>query len=198
MQVTSIRFMPVLVSTAEGWVDERHLLEDLTESIAVGYSYGPPYGQRFVTWTDLDRMGTNRRELRRTAVDHLYANLDRVRIHGQPPALMLSFDGLESSVLLAEEFWESMAPSVPGDLVVGVPARDVVIITGSQSPPGLEKARRAVDRVLFAGDRHPLSRDLLVWRHGGWQPLRPPRPPRQRSPHPDELGYRRRSSGPPR
>jgi uncharacterized protein YtpQ (UPF0354 family) len=198
VQVTSTRFMPLLVSTADGWIDEENLLEDLTESIAVGYSYGPPYGQRFVTWTDLDRMGTNRRALRHAAVDHLYANLDRVRIHGQPPALMLSFDGLESSVLLAEEFWDSLAPSVPGELVVGVPARDVVIITGSQSPPGLEKARRAVDRVLFAGDRHPLSRDLLVWRHGRWHAMRSPQPPRQRRPHPDEMADKRRSSGRPR
>ena len=56
-----------------------------------------------------------------------------------------------------------------GDLVVGVPARDVVIVTGSQSPSGLEKARRAVERVFFAGDQHLLSRELLVRRHGIWQ-----------------------------
>jgi hypothetical protein len=28
-------------------------------------------------------------------------------IHGQPPALMLSFAGMESSVLLADAFWVS-------------------------------------------------------------------------------------------
>ena len=96
MQVTSTRFLPLLVSTAEGWVDPEHLLEDLTESIAVGYSYGPPYGQRLVTWGDLDRMGTDHRTVRRAALEHLYENLDKVRIHGQPPALMLSFGGLDT------------------------------------------------------------------------------------------------------
>jgi hypothetical protein len=53
--------------------------------------------------------------------------------------------------------------------VVGVPARDVVIVTGSESRPGLEKARRAVDRVFFAGDRHLLTRRLLVRRRGVWE-----------------------------
>jgi uncharacterized protein YtpQ (UPF0354 family) len=189
VQVTSTRFLPLLVSTRRG-ADRHHLLEDLTESIAVAYSYGPPYGQRLVTWSDLDRMGTTRRALRRMALDHLYGNLDRVQIHGRPPALMLSFDGLESSVLLADEFWDQMERSVPGDLVVGVPARDVVIITGSESRPGMEKARRAVERVFFAGDRHLLSRDLLVWRHGEWWPLLPPSRPAAPPQPPPQVSYR--------
>jgi uncharacterized protein YtpQ (UPF0354 family) len=188
VQVTSTRFLPLLVSTRER-VDQAHLLEDLTDSIAVAYSFGPPYGQRLVTWSDLDRMRTNRRTLRRMALDHLYGNLDHVQIHGQPPALMLSFDGLESSVLLADEFWDQMERSVPGDLVVGVPARDVVIITGSDSRPGMEKARRAVERVFFAGDRHLLSRDLLVWRQGEWWPMHRPAQPAP-PPPPPQVSYR--------
>ena len=47
---------------------------------------------------------------------------------------------------------------MPGELVVGVPARDVVVVTGSQSAPGLEKARRCVERVFFAGGENLLSR----------------------------------------
>jgi hypothetical protein len=61
---------------------------------------------------------------------------------------------------------------VPGDLIVGLPARDAVIVTGSESVPGLEKVRRAVNRVYFAGDRHLLTRDLLVRRRGVWEPMR--------------------------
>jgi hypothetical protein len=116
-------------------------------------------------------MDLNRRVLRRTALEHLEALAGRAQFHGQPPALMLSFDGLESSLLLAESFWMRMRAAVPGELVVGVPARDVVIVTGSQSGPGLEKARRAVDRVFFAGDDNLLTRRLLVRRGGLWEPF---------------------------
>jgi hypothetical protein len=164
----------MLVSADDTRYGEEHLLDDFTEDMAIGYAFGPPYGDRLVTWADLERLRMGGRVLRRTATDNLYAALTRLRIHGQPPALMLSFDGLESSALLVDEFWDDLERSVPGDLVVGVPARDVVIITGTESPPGLEKARRAVDRVFFAGDQHLLSRDLLVWRQGGWQQFGPP------------------------
>jgi len=188
VQVTSTRFLPLLVSTTDRSVDDGHVLDEFTEGIAVAYSFGPPFGERLVSWSDLDRMAMNRRTLRRMAIDHLYDNLRRAQIHGRPPALMLSFEGLESSVLLAEEFWDEIAPRVPGELVVGVPARDVVIITGSESPPGLNKARRAIERVFMAGDQHPLSRELLVWRQGEWLPLLAGRRPGPRPPEPGRRG----------
>jgi hypothetical protein len=107
-------------------------------------------------------------------LEHLESLSGRAQFHGQAPALMLSFDGLESSLLLASEFWARLHTKVPGDLIVGVPARDVVIVTGSQSQPGLEKARRAVDRVFFAGDEHLLTRQLLIRRSGVWEPFERP------------------------
>ena len=107
--------------------------------------------------------------LRRQAAHNLDARLGAAQVHGQPPALMLQFDGIASTLLLAEPFWAGLERAVPGELVVGVPARDVVIVTGSQSPPGLAKVRRAIDRVFFAGDPHLLSRKLLVRRRGVWE-----------------------------
>jgi hypothetical protein len=45
----------------------------------------------------------------------------------------------------------------------------VVIVTGSQSRPGLERVRRAVNRMFFAGDRHLLTRHVLIRRGGVWE-----------------------------
>jgi hypothetical protein len=84
---------------------------------------------------------------------------------------MLSFEGLESSLMLANDFWARMEGSVPGELVVGVPARDVVVVTGSRSGPGLEKAKRCVERVFFAGGEALISRGLFVRRGGVWEPF---------------------------
>ncbi|HEX6500091.1 MAG TPA: DUF1444 family protein [Micromonosporaceae bacterium] len=171
MQVTSTTFLPLLLSVDDRHYREENVLDRFVEGLLVGYSYGPPYGERLVSWTDLDRMGLSRRSLRRRAAGNLDDMLDLAKVHGQPPALMLSFDGIESSLLLADEFWDNLESAVPGELVVGVPARDVVIVTGSQSRPGMEKARRAVDRVFFAGDEHLLLRELLVRRAGQWEIL---------------------------
>jgi hypothetical protein len=173
-QVTS-SVLPVLVPAQRDSYDDpaAPVLDDFLGDLAVAYAVGPPFGKRFVSWRDLDRSGNARRALRRDAARNLDARLDAMRVHGQPPALMLGFEGLASSLLLAEAPWPALEAAVPGELVVGVPARDVVILTGSQSPPGLAKVRRAVDRVFFAGDRHLLTRHLLVRRRGVWVLLRP-------------------------
>jgi uncharacterized protein YtpQ (UPF0354 family) len=167
-QVSSATVLPVLVSPDDHAYSRQHVLDEYFDGLLVGYTLGPEYGERLVTWRDLDRMEVSRRELRRRAAGFLDWMVDRVEIHGQPPALMLSFSGMESSVLLADSFWDGLAGSVPGDIVIGVPARDVVILTGSRSPAGIAKARRAVDRVFYAGGAHLLLRDLLIWQGGGW------------------------------
>lgn len=194
MQVTQTTFLPVLVRADDPQLTPAHLTDAFLGDLSVGYSPGPRYGP-LLTRDELDRSGMPRRALRRAAAEHLYAVLDRVRVHGQPPALMLSLDGLESSALLAHAFWEDLAGAVPGELVVGVPARDVVIFTGSQSGSGLRKVRRAVDRVFFAGGPHLLSPELLLRRRRRWEVFvpesAPPPPgspvvvPRQRTPLPN-------------
>lgn len=164
--------LPVIVHAD----DPRHhgvsVLDPYFEDLLVAYSYGPPFGRRFLSWADLERTRLSQRQLRRDAAANLDASLVNAQVYGLPPALMLSFGGLESSLLLADAFMDDLARSVPGDLVVGVPARDVAIVTGSESRPGLAKARRAVDRVFFAGNQNLLLRDLLVRRYGHWELFR--------------------------
>jgi uncharacterized protein YtpQ (UPF0354 family) len=168
VQVMNATFMPVVVSLGDPAYSDRHVFDVLFGDLIVGYSLGRPHGDRLMTWADFDRLDMPRRELRRRAANYLDACLAHVRLHGQPPALMPSFDGVESSLLLAEDFWNSLEGSVPGSIVIGMPARDVMIITGSRSPSGIAKARKAVDRMFFAGGHHLLTPDLLIRRRGGW------------------------------
>jgi uncharacterized protein YtpQ (UPF0354 family) len=169
VQAPRATFFPVVVGPDDPQVVDAHLVEDFVADLGVAYTMVPRPGERLLMWDDLGRLGVDQRELRRQSAANLYAALGRVAFHGQPPALMLSFDGLESSVLLAHRFWDDLEQAVPGELVVGVPARDVVILTGSKSRTGMEKVRRAVDRVFFAGGAELLSRALLVRRNGHWE-----------------------------
>ena len=139
--------------------------------LSVVYTFGPDYGRRIVTHADLPHLQLHPHALRQAALQHLEVLASRAEFHGQPPALMLSFDGLESSLLLANDFWARLEGAVPGELVVGVPARDVVVVTGSKSAPGLEKAKRCVERVFFAGGDNLITRGLLVRRNGTWEPF---------------------------
>jgi uncharacterized protein YtpQ (UPF0354 family) len=175
VQVTGTTFLPLLTPADDDPFGDpaAPVLDEFIAELAVGYSFGPPYGERMVSWLDLDHLALSRRVLRQRAAANLAVLLDTVRVHGRPPTLTLSFDGLESSLLLADQLWRRLAASVPGRLVVAVPARDVVVVTGSQSTPGVDAARQAVERVFVTRDDHLLSRQLLVRRDSGWEPFRP-------------------------
>ena len=171
MQVTRATFIPLLTSTHSDRVDPSAVRDECFSDLTVVYTFGPDFGRRVVTHADLDQLQLPPRMLRQSALQHLEVLSSRAEFHGQPPALMLSFEGLESSLLLATDFWSRLEGAVPGELVVGVPARDVVIVTGSKSGPGLEKAKRCVERVFFAGGENLVARGLLVRRGGTWEPF---------------------------
>jgi len=171
-----VTILPVLVSpadtgysapdTGEALRDGQVVLDRYLGGLSIGYAVGPPFGDRLVTRGELRRLGLSLGWLRQQAADYLEAMVDRVRIHGQPPALVPFFAGAESSLVLATSVWENLAHRVPGQVVIAVPARDVVIVTGSHSPAGLARLRREVDRVFASTRRHLLTRDLFI-RHGG-------------------------------
>jgi hypothetical protein len=171
VQVTRATFIPLLTSAHSDRHDPAAVREEAFGELTVVYTFGPDFGRRVVTHADLEQLQLPPQMLRQSALQHLEVLSSRAEFHGQPPALMLSFEGLESSLLLASDFWRRLEGSVPGELVVGVPARDVVIVTGSQSQPGLEKAKRCVERVFFAGGENLVSRGLLVRRGGTWEPF---------------------------
>lgn len=127
-------------------------------------------------WADLAAARIDERALRRHARDNLDAEIASVRLHGSEPAFMVSFHGIESSLLLSDAFWDDLPVDLPGDPVVAVPARDVLVITGSESPAGLEKAKRCVERVFFAGSHYLLIQDLLTRRRNRWYRFDPAGP----------------------
>lgn len=128
-------------------------------------------------WADLHQLGLDERTVHRIAFGNLHAMVDSVSLHGGPPALLASFHGIESSLLLADVFWHEIVPELPGPPVVAVPARDVLMITGADSPAGLDKARRCVDRVMFANPHNSLLPGLLERRGDRWHAFDDAPPP---------------------
>ena len=79
---------------------------------------------------------------------------------------MLSSGGFyESSILLFDKFWTRTNLDVIGETVVAVPSREVLIVTGSQFPQGLEIMRSMVATAYNDGAT-AISKSLFVLRGG--------------------------------
>ena len=79
---------------------------------------------------------------------------------------MLSAGGdYEPSLLLIDDIWSSGQIKVTGDIVVAVPARDVRLVTGSRSRPGLKGIRELATKFRAQGP-YGLTDTLFVYRNG--------------------------------
>jgi uncharacterized protein YtpQ (UPF0354 family) len=107
-------------------------------------------------------------ELRSLALTNLRNILPETEQHGDGPWYMLTAGGdYTASLLLFDDFWSELQESVEGDIVVAVPARDVVLFTGSRSQQGIEMVRQKAREIVEGGD-HVVSQTLLRRIAGKW------------------------------
>jgi uncharacterized protein YtpQ (UPF0354 family) len=143
--------------------------EPLVADLYVVYAFDMPRTLRYVMREDLARLGlVPGPALRERALDNLRDRLEEIEEHGDDAYGMLVAGGVfEASLLLVDDLWDELEPTVEGELVVTVPARDVLLYTGSAVPGGLRSLLAARDRVLQGGD-HLVSGTLLTRVDGRW------------------------------
>jgi uncharacterized protein YtpQ (UPF0354 family) len=86
--------------------------------------------------------------------------------HGNNGFYMMSAGGYyEASLLLLDWIWRDVRMVVKGDIVVAIPTRDVLLVTGSQDPEGLAKVKQIVADASNRGT-YRLTSKLFVYRDG--------------------------------
>lgn len=151
--------------------------EDYNGALTILYAEDSERGIGYLTAEELRRTGVARSELRALAVRNLRGLLPPVDLQGRDGLYMLTAGGdYEASLILFEELWNgpSIAPKVKGEIVIALPARDLVLVTGSEDAAGLRKVKALAAKVLKEG-AYTLTDELFVWRGGRFVPFRPRR-----------------------
>ena len=142
----------------------------LAGDLVVMYAFDVGTHYEIVANRDLRRLGVSKDELHDRAVGNLRALRLDVRAHQGARTMMLTAGGnYEATLLLLPEIWDSVAGMVDGELVVSVPARDVLYLTGDASPENLSELRGWTSKMLEQADK-PLSRVFLRRNGAQWEP----------------------------
>ena len=140
------------------------LVDDFNDELIVVYAEDDPNRTRYLT---SDEIQMDRAELRKLAL----ANLEQLppkiemRNHDNVFSIMSAGGDYEASLLLFDHIWSGGQIKVDGDIVVAVPARDVLLITGSKNRKGLQVVR-AMAADMMAKASHRLTDTLFVYRDG--------------------------------
>ena len=152
----------------EQW-GERLVREHLAGDIWVVYGLDLPTSMKTIGESVLQELGLKPHELRPLACENLRRILPEIQHHGTRPWYLITAGGdYVASILLLDEIWENWEESIDGDIVVAVPSRDVLLVTGSRSKEGLQAVRQKARHIEQTGD-HVISQTLLRRTAGKWK-----------------------------
>jgi uncharacterized protein YtpQ (UPF0354 family) len=158
-----------MVSQSEGYDSDDPFpfyFEQLNRQLVVMYAFDSETGISFASTEDVENLGVAGPALRARAVENLRNYLPDISRQGNNSLSILTADGnYEASLILMEEIWTHDNFDVAGDIVVFVPARDFVLVTGSEDVKGLAVARELIANNEWA---YFISRNAFIRTGDGW------------------------------
>ena len=147
------------------------VFDRLTPDLVVIYMFDFPERLMTMLKEHLDEVKVERSQLRalaKTNLERLYGQDLKVK-GGKGFFYFEAGSAFDSSMLLLD-IWNKTNFPVKGDIVAFVPARNYLLITGSEDEAGLKLARKVSSEVL-ANESYGLTEKGLVRRDGKWLPF---------------------------
>ena len=145
-------------------VAQQHLADRFNNELVIVYAQDDPNRMRYLTTKE--DFGLSREELRSLAIANLKRVLPKIEMGRVGDVALMSAGGnYEASLLLIDEIWSSGQIQVNGDIVVAIPTRDALLVTGSRSRSGLKLVRELTAKFKAQGP-YELTDTLFRYRDG--------------------------------
>jgi uncharacterized protein YtpQ (UPF0354 family) len=167
------RIVPVIKDRA--WLDDNRpalkvkgldldfVFEDFNDQLVIVYAEDSEHNTRYLISNE--NIG-DRKDLRARAVDNLARLLPKIEKMTMGGFSMVSAGGdYEASLLLFDDMWRDGQIKVDGDIVVAVPAKDMLMVVGSKDRKGIALMRKLAAEEV-AKSRYRLTDTLFVYRGG--------------------------------
>ena len=140
--------------------------EPLGADLIIVYMVDEPESMRPLSKRDLP--GKSLEDLRKIALDNVRKSLSKVVVDGDlGDGALYYVEGntmLSASLILLDDFWESVAKRFPGDVLIALPRKDQLFLL-DDTPQAKAGARRLID-VTMADNFNLLSPQLYARRAG--------------------------------
>jgi uncharacterized protein YtpQ (UPF0354 family) len=143
---------------------QQPIFDDFNSELVVVYAEDTDKTTRYLSSSE--DLGVERGELKALSVDNLMRIMPRIELRqlADGAYMMTSHAEYGSSLVLVDSIWSGDQIKVNGDIVVAVPAKDVILITGSHDIENLNTTRKLAGDL--AKGRYGLLDTLFVYRNG--------------------------------
>lgn len=140
--------------------------EDLNAELVIIYAEDTPRTIRYLTPAALAKAHLERKNLRALACANLQRLLPKINRPGANGVYMITAGGVyESSLLLLDSVWADVQKDVQGEIVVAIPTRDLLLVTGSRDAKGIETVKQLARKASAEGS-YRLTTQLFVFHDG--------------------------------
>ncbi|MCW4470000.1 DUF1444 family protein [Flavobacterium sp. MFBS3-15] len=128
----------------------QQVLETYNSDLDIFYVVDTEHALRYLTSDEQEKLGLEMDELRELAI----RNLDKfdIRSHGEEGYYMITAGGTYEASMILLDIWNKGNFDVNGDIIIGIPARDLLVVTGSKDWANLHKMYDLVKEVSETGN----------------------------------------------
>lgn len=148
---------------------DNYITEDVAPGLQVIYAFDLPETIRSLQRDDLEELGLKPSDLPILARNNLMRLYGRSMKVGGEDGFYYIADGTSyESSMIALDIWSKENFPVKGEIVVFVPGRDYLLITGSEDADGLRQGRK-ISADIVASGAYSMIEHPLILRDGKWR-----------------------------
>jgi uncharacterized protein YtpQ (UPF0354 family) len=145
--------------------------EDYNDDLAIVYAVDNPANFSFLTQKGLEKSNIPREKLHDIAINNLNKKLPNIELHSGPLVSMITAGGnFEASILLLDNVWTGQDLPYQGNIVIAIPARDVLLLADAKNPEAISKLREMVKKSMD-NSSYTLTDQLFIYKNGKFERL---------------------------
>jgi uncharacterized protein YtpQ (UPF0354 family) len=139
--------------------------------LIVLYAFNNNATIQYMSAEELKKLGVPRDSLRSMAIRNMVSLLDSGELQKTGGVYIpVGFGNYVASLILLDRFWTKENLAVKGDIVISIPSRDILLITGSDDKEGMKNLRMLIEKAS-AETTYPVSSNLYRWDGKGFVPF---------------------------
>ena len=143
--------------------EPEYVFEKYNDDLLIFYALNTENSIEYLTDEEFKKLNLPHDSLRSVAIRNLANMLPDVKQNGFDGLYMITAGGnFEAGLILMDWIWNKQRMPVKGDYVIGIPARDMLLITGSDDKTNLGKLKTLTKKTYEEGD-HAVSDKLYHW-----------------------------------
>ncbi len=150
--------------------EQNHIFEFYNSELVIFYAEDKENCINYLTKEDLKVLEISLKFLKEKAIENLN-NLLSIERSGDDKYYMITAGGNYESSIILLDIWDVENFPVDGNIVIGIPARDILLITGSNDSENLHRMYDVVNQINQTGD-HLVSNKLFELNNGKFEVIK--------------------------